>query len=198
MDNLEVFVSNGLEQSMKFYLGGIKNRKTAQTEYNLESSRSHSIFIIKTDKGENKLSFIDLAGSEKIRDDSFIYDNPKQFQEAGNINRSLLCLGKVVNSLSNKNSTHISYRDSKLTFLLKDSLDGDCKLCIIGNINPCNSSDSINTLKFIQRVKMIQNNPKVKNENISKYNITKKKKKNINNIMIKKNKKKIIQIVTKI
>lgn len=162
VDNLNVISSSALSDSLDFYQRGIINRRTASTQMNEESSRSHSIFTIQLEmKNKNilkrsKLSFVDLAGSEKIGDNEL-----ERVKETCNINTSLLCLGKIVHKLSANDRWHISYRDSKLTFLLKDSLGGNCKLAIIGTVNLEYLPDTVNTLNFLQRSKMICNRPSI-------------------------------------
>lgn len=162
VDFLTVFSSRSLIESLEFYQKGIINRKTAGTELNENSSRSHSIFTIQLEtKMKNvvkrsKLVFVDLAGSEKIGDIEI-----ERFKETVNINKSLLCLGKIVHKLGTNDKWHISYRDSKLTFLLKDSLGGNSKLAIIGTINPENQQDTLNTLNFLNRSKLICNSPSI-------------------------------------
>lgn len=83
--------------------------------------------------------------------------------EGANINRSLLALGNVINALCEQvekgvKQTHIPYRDSKLTRLLKDSLDGNCRTVMIANISPISScyEDTHNTLKYANRAKNIK------------------------------------------
>lgn len=162
VDNLHIFTSRSLLESLEFYQKGIANRKTAATHMNENSSRSHSIFIIQLEtrtKGisrRSKLCFVDLAGSERIGD-----NESERIRETCNINTSLLCLGKIVHKLSSNDRWHISYRDSKLTFLLKDSLGGNSKLAIIGTVNMDYPSDTINTLNFLNRSKMISNSPSI-------------------------------------
>lgn len=162
VDSLNVFSSKSLESSLDFYKKGISNRKTAATQMNENSSRSHSIFTVylemksKSIIKRSKLCFVDLAGSEKIGD-----NESERVKEACNINKSLLCLGKIVQKLGSNDKWHISYRDSKLTFLLKDSLGGNSKLAIIGTVNVDYPSDTINTLNFLNRSKMISNSPSI-------------------------------------
>lgn len=162
IDNLNIISSTSLSQSLDFYQKGIINRKTASTQMNEESSRSHSIFTIqleiknKSILKRSKLSFVDLAGSEKIGD-----NESDRARETCNINTSLLCLGKIVHKLSSNDRWHISYRDSKLTFLLKDSLGGNCKLAIIGTVCFEYLPDTVNTLNFLKRSKMICNSPSI-------------------------------------
>lgn len=90
-------------------------------------------------------------------------------KEAGNINKSLSALGNVIMALvdvSNGRNRHVAYRDSKLTFLLRDSLGGNTKTFMIANISPASESfgETLSTLQFAQRAKMIKNNARV-NEN---------------------------------
>ena len=170
IDNLNIYKSMSYNDSIQFYINGLKNRKISATACNKKSSRSHSIFTIylkflsstTSTKLYNKIIFVDLAGSEKIKDlNGSIntikqYKNNKIFKESITINKSLMNLGIVVNVLAEKSlKKYIPYRDSKLTFLLKDSLQEDSKLCIIGNVNLQNINDSINTLQFLQRTKLI-------------------------------------------
>lgn len=162
VDNLNIFASHSLLESLEFYRKGISNRKTAATQMNENSSRSHSIFTISLEmKNKNivkrsKLCFVDLAGSEKLGDNEL-----ERVKETCNINSSLLCLGKIVHKLSANDKWHISYRDSKLTFLLKDSLGGNSKLAIIGTVNVDFAQDTMNTLKFLDRSRKVTNNPSI-------------------------------------
>ena len=107
----------------------------------------------------SKFHFVDLAGSERQKSTNAAGDRLK---EAGNINKSLSVLGQVINSLveiAEGKQRHIRYRDSKLTFILKDSLGGNSKTCLIANISPASSSfsETLSTLKFAQRAKQIKN-----------------------------------------
>jgi len=135
-----------------------KARKTSATKMNDFSSRSHSVFIMNI-KAVNSitgvtlqsaLNLIDLAGSEKVADTG---SQGQQLKEAKKINSSLSSLSNVITSLSNK-SQHIPYRNSKLTFLLRDSLGGNSKTLMFININPNkkNVNESINTLRFATTV----------------------------------------------
>lgn len=149
-----------------------EERKTAETDMNPNSSRSHCIFTIiihikeTTTEGEDfikigKLNFVDLAGSENISK-SGTEKHSSRKQEAGNINKSLLTLGRVITSLT-ENTGHIPYRDSKLTRLLQDSLGGKTKTCIIATISPSasNFEETLNTLDYAHRAKNIKNKPEV-------------------------------------
>ncbi|KVH88474.1 hypothetical protein Ccrd_026745 [Cynara cardunculus var. scolymus] len=149
---------------------GSARRRTAETLMNKQSSRSHSIFSItihikeRTPEGEEiircgKLNLVDLAGSENI---SRSGAKEGRAREAGEINKSLLTLGRVINTLVER-SGHIPYRDSKLTRLLRDSLGGKTKTCIIATISPSIHSleETLSTLDYAHRAKNIKNKPEV-------------------------------------
>ncbi|TNN80541.1 Kinesin-like protein KIF18A [Liparis tanakae] len=108
-----------------------------------------------------KMSLIDLAGSERA---SATNAKGARLREGANINRSLLALGNVINALADPKSkkTHIPYRDSKLTRLLKDSLGGNCRTVMIANISPSSKlyDDTHNTLKYANRAKEIKSSLK--------------------------------------
>ena len=160
---------------------GAARRRTAETKLNKESSRSHSVFTITihiketTPEGEEmikcgKLNLVDLAGSENI---SRSGAKKERAREAGEINKSLLTLGRVISALV-EHQSHIPYRDSKLTRLLRDSLGGRTKTCIIATIAPtvhC-CDETLNTLDYAQRAKSIKNRPEV-NRKISKHALIK-------------------------
>ncbi|GMG98384.1 hypothetical protein Nepgr_000224 [Nepenthes gracilis] len=149
---------------------GSANRKVAATNMNRASSRSHSVFtcVIESTWDSQgvthhrfaRLNLVDLAGSERQKSSGA---EGERFKEATNINKSLSTLGLVIMnlvSISNGKSLHVPYRDSKLTFLLQDSLGGNSKTTIIANISPsnCSSLETLSTLKFAQRAKFIKNN----------------------------------------
>ncbi|KAK3139134.1 hypothetical protein QOZ80_5AG0378360 [Eleusine coracana subsp. coracana] len=149
---------------------GSAKRKTAETLLNKQSSRSHSIFSITihikecTPEGEEmiksgKLNLVDLAGSENV---SRSGARDGRAREAGEINKSLLTLGRVINTLV-EHSGHIPYRDSKLTRLLRDSLGGKTKTCIIATIAPSAHclEETLSTLDYAHRAKHIKNKPEV-------------------------------------
>ncbi|CAI9287932.1 unnamed protein product [Lactuca saligna] len=149
---------------------GSAKRRTAETLMNKQSSRSHSIFSItihikeRTPEGEEiircgKLNLVDLAGSENI---SRSGAKEGRAREAGEINKSLLTLGRVINTLVER-SGHIPYRDSKLTRLLRDSLGGKTKTCIIATISPSIHSleETLSTLDYAHRAKNIKNKPEI-------------------------------------
>ncbi|KAK8596427.1 hypothetical protein V6N13_001052 [Hibiscus sabdariffa] len=172
-----VFV-RGLEEEMvttaneiyKILEKGSAKRRTAETLLNKQSSRSHSIFSITihikecTPEGEEmikcgKLNLVDLAGSENI---SRSGAREGRAREAGEINKSLLTLGRVINALV-EHSGHVPYRDSKLTRLLRDSLGGKTKTCIIATISPSIHclEETLSTLDYAHRAKNIKNKPEI-------------------------------------
>ena len=110
-----------------------------------------------------KLYLVDLAGSEKIAKTGA---TGQTLDEAKKINKSLSTLGLVINNLTDGKSTHIPYRDSKLTRILQESLGGNSKTCLIITCSPSvyNEAETISTLRFGQRAKKIQNKPKINKE----------------------------------
>ncbi|KAL2509195.1 kinesin-related protein [Forsythia ovata] len=149
---------------------GSAKRRTAETLLNKQSSRSHSLFSITihikeaTPEGEElikcgKLNLVDLAGSENI---SRSGAREGRAREAGEINKSLLTLGRVINALV-EHLGHIPYRDSKLTRLLRDSLGGRTKTCIIATVSPAVHclEETLSTLDYAHRAKNIRNKPEV-------------------------------------
>ncbi|XP_027344341.1 kinesin-like protein KIN-12B isoform X2 [Abrus precatorius] len=151
---------------------GLLNRRVGATSINSESSRSHTVFTCvvesrckSTTDGVSrfrisKINLVDLAGSERQKLTGAAGDRLK---EAGNINRSLSQLGNLINILAEVSQTgkqrHIPYRDSRLTFLLQESLGGNAKLAFVCAISPAQSckSETFSTLRFAQRVKAIKN-----------------------------------------
>ncbi|KAK6142088.1 hypothetical protein DH2020_012190 [Rehmannia glutinosa] len=149
---------------------GSAKRRTAETLLNKQSSRSHSVFSITihikecTPEGEEmvkcgKLNLVDLAGSENVTRSGA---REGRAREAGEINKSLLTLGRVINALV-EHSGHVPYRDSKLTRLLRDSLGGKTKTCIIATISPSIHclDETLSTLDYAHRAKNIKNKPEI-------------------------------------
>lgn len=151
---------------------GCLKRHTASTLLNRDSSRSHTVFTITVNlmeagasfssNGSNsitcgKLHLVDLAGSESVGK-SGVKD--QRAREAGNINQSLLTLGRVIKALA-ENSSHVPYRESKLTRILQDSLGGNSKTSIIATISPGVKAleETINTLEYAQGARNITNCP---------------------------------------
>ena len=145
---------------------GSESRRVGATEMNKQSSRSHAIFTIticKCSESEGilrgKINFVDLAGSERL-------DKTKatgsRAQEGISINKSLSTLSKVIEALVTHQS-HIPYRESSLTRLLKDSLGGNAKTVMIACVSPAdtNCSETVNTLRWADQARKIQNKPTV-------------------------------------
>ncbi|XP_023556410.1 kinesin-like protein KIF15 [Octodon degus] len=171
-----VFVVGAVEQvvtsaaeAYQVLSGGWRNRRVASTSMNRESSRSHAVFTVTVESMQksnetvnirtSQLNLVDLAGSERQKD---THAEGVRLKEAGNINRSLSCLGQVITALvdvGNGKQRHVCYRDSKLTFLLRDSLGGNAKTAIIANVHPGSRcfGETLSTLNFAQRAKLIKN-----------------------------------------
>ena len=129
-----------------------------------------------TNVKQSKLHFVDLAGSERQKSTACAGERLK---EASNINKSLTILGCVINSLveaSQGKNRHIPYRDSKLTFVLKDSLGGNARTFMIAAVSAASTSftETLSTLKFAQRAKMIKNKAKVNEESNGNVEVLKK------------------------
>lgn len=169
---------NSASEGIGVLQDGSLKRQVAATKCNDLSSRSHTVFTITAyvkvpgaegDADEfvsaGKLNLVDLAGSENIQRSGA---ENKRAAEAGLINKSLLTLGRVINALVDR-SSHIPYRESKLTRLLQDSLGGRTKTCIIATVSPAKSNleETISTLDYAFRAKNIRNRPRV-NQPINK------------------------------
>ena len=153
---------------------GLTSRTVGITGANLDSSRSHAILQIslKTKQGENysKISFIDLAGSERAVDT--IDTNKKTKIDGAEINKSLLALKECIRALDLE-KRHKPFRGSKLTLVLRDSFIGNCLTLMIANISPCLSCSehTLNTLRYADRVKELRKPRHEKeNENIKSGN----------------------------
>ncbi|KAF7558978.1 hypothetical protein G7046_g5172 [Stylonectria norvegica] len=167
---LEIYVSSVQEVYEVMRRGG-NARAVASTNMNEESSRSHSIFVItitqkNVETGSAKsgqLFLVDLAGSEKVGKTGA---SGQTLEEAKKINKSLSALGMVINSLTDGKSSHIPYRDSKLTRILQESLGGNSRTTLIINCSPSsyNDSETLGTLRFGTRAKSIKNKAKVNAE----------------------------------
>nr|KAF6433667.1 kinesin family member 27 [Molossus molossus] len=153
-------------------------RHTGTTQMNEHSSRSHAIFTISicqveknTEAAEDgswcsrrhivsKFHFVDLAGSERVMKTG---NTGERFKESIQINSGLLALGNVISALGDprRKSSHIPYRDAKITRLLKDSLGGSAKTVMITCVSPSslNFDESLNSLKYANRARNIRNKP---------------------------------------
>lgn len=150
---------------LELFINGNNKRHTGATAMNAESSRSHLIFSLiltvtnrRTNAVKNgKISFIDLAGSERAGKTGA---TDERLKEAMAINKSLSALGNVISALS-ENSKNVPYRENVLTMLMQDSLGGNAKTLMFVNISPSdyNSDETHQSLQYASRVKLITNNP---------------------------------------
>ena len=179
-DVTQVYVRN-CDDVYEVLSDGAKNRAVSATKMNAESSRSHSVFIVTIGQKDGstgsvkgaKLTLVDLAGSEKVGKTGA---DGQTLKEAQHINKSLSALGNVINALTTQPvakpgqkkpaPVHIPYRDSKLTYLLSDSLGGNSKTCLIitGSPSAFNAEETLSTMRFGNRAKNIKNKPKVNQE----------------------------------
>ena len=162
-DCTEIYVSSE-EEMYAVFKEGSNNRTVSATNMNKGSSRSHSLFVVtifqrNTITGSSKtgrIFFVDLAGSEKMAKTGI--EGGTGLKEAQNINKSLMTLGMVINSLT-EGAKHIPYRDSKLTRVLQESLGGNSMTNLVITCSPnfLNQSETLSTLRFGQRAKLIKN-----------------------------------------
>uniref|UniRef100_A0A8C0X2F7 Kinesin-like protein KIF24 n=1 Tax=Castor canadensis TaxID=51338 RepID=A0A8C0X2F7_CASCN len=144
---------------LQVILKGSKERSTGATGVNADSSRSHAIIQIQIKDSAKRtfgrISFIDLAGSERAAD---ARDSDRQTKmEGAEINQSLLALKECIRALDQEH-THTPFRQSKLTQVLKDSFIGNAKTCMIANISPSHvaTEHTLNTLRYADRVKELK------------------------------------------
>lgn len=151
---------NNIEDVFELLAKGNKNRAVASTSLNQTSSRSHMVLWVDVTSGfegqdgnKGTLFLVDLAGSERVKKSEVEGDHMK---EAGHINKSLSALGNVMEALDRK-ASHIPYRDSKLTYLLQDSLGGNSRTMMIVAVTPVDAAydESIHALQFATRVRRI-------------------------------------------
>lgn len=172
------------EQTYETFLRGAANRTTGQTKMNADSSRSHSVFTISVEsrtrahpgaptiKKSALLHLVDLAGSERQKSTDAAGDRLK---EASAINKSLSALGNVIKALvdvADGKERHVPYRDSKLTFLLKDALGGRARCTLLACVSPAhvNSEETMSTLKFAQRAKLVKVQAVLNEESVGSAN----------------------------
>ncbi|KAF8534083.1 hypothetical protein BDD12DRAFT_445709 [Trichophaea hybrida] len=167
---------------------GSSIRQTDATAINAKSSRSHAVFTLNlvqrkvkgvedraskrfsmpVDTGpeafmtvDSKMHFVDLAGSERLKN---THAQGERAKEGISINAGLASLGKVISQLSSRQSgSHVSYRDSKLTRLLQDSLGGNAITYMIACVTPAefHLSETLNTIQYAQRARAIQSKPRI-------------------------------------
>ncbi len=176
VSNLKQYRTYSVDQCITLIETGLQNRTVRETAMNHASSRSHSILQILLEQNvmlennewkriRSKLNLVDLAGSERwVLSDM----TEEQISELTNINSSLYTLGRCIAVLAKKSHgendmhspdkhLHVPFRDSKLTRLLKDSIGGNCKTCLLATVNPSLTcgDESICTLRFADRAHQV-------------------------------------------
>ncbi|XVF67787.1 hypothetical protein PTKIN_Ptkin10aG0149900 [Pterospermum kingtungense] len=158
----EVVLSPG--HALSFIAAGEEHRHVGSNNFNLLSSRSHTIFTLMIESSAHgdeydgvvfsQLNLIDLAGSESSKTET----TGVRRKEGSYINKSLLTLGTVIGKLSEGKASHVPYRDSKLTRLLQSSLSGRGHVSLICTVTPASSNmeETHNTLKFASRAKRVE------------------------------------------
>lgn len=178
VEGLAKFVVTNKEECLKLLDDGTKVRSTASTAMNAVSSRSHAVFTITLTQTKSsdtlvinttsKLNLVDLAGSERA---SRTLATGKRLAEGSTINKSLTCLGKVISALAestdNTKNRHIPYRDSTLTWILKDNLGGNSKTVMLATVSPAaiQLEETLSTLRYAERAKKIMNKAVVNESN---------------------------------
>ena len=165
----EAVVTNA-EETYDLFTKGSFNRRVGMTEMNRESSRSHAVFTVSLEskrrpcqgaalqKRSALLHLVDLAGSERQKSTEA---GGARLKEASAINKSLSALGNVIKALvdvADGKDRHVPYRDSKLTYLLKDALGGKARCTLLACVSPATGQleETLSTLKFAQRAKLVK------------------------------------------
>jgi kinesin family protein 6/9 len=174
--NLSVNQVHTEEEALNMLFLGDTNRAIGESELNQSSSRSHCIFTIMIEKRlhdsdsviRSKLNLVDLAGSERVAKTN---STGQSLKEAQYINTSLFFLEMVIVALhektkKNKENTHVPYRNSLMTSVLRDSLGGNCKTVMVATISPeaQQTDESMSTCHFAQRVALVKNKARVNEE----------------------------------
>ncbi|KAG0228206.1 Kinesin-like protein kif24 [Actinomortierella wolfii] len=160
INGLKEYEIQNVQGLMQVFEYGNNARSTGSTNANADSSRSHAIMQVvlrdrRTKSVEGKLSFIDLAGSERGADRG--ETDAKTRLEGAEINKSLLALKECIRALD-QDKKHTPFRQSKLTQVLKDSFVGNSRTCMVATISPNNSNSehTLNTLRYADRVKELK------------------------------------------
>ncbi|KAJ8289186.1 hypothetical protein COCON_G00018450 [Conger conger] len=171
LKNLSIQQSANEEEALNLLFLGDTNRMIAETPMNQASTRSHCIFTVHVCSREpgsstlrrSKLHLVDLAGSERVGKTGV---GGQLLTEAKYINLSLHYLEQVIIALSEKNRSHIPYRNSMMTSVLRDSLGGNCMTTMIAtvSVDKRNVDESISTCRFAQRVALIKNEARLNEE----------------------------------
>jgi kinesin family protein 3/17 len=171
IQGVEIRTVETIEDLFKYQDEGKRRRVTHSTLMNDESSRSHSIMTLNIETlteiegGSHvrcaRLNLVDLAGSERVAKTGA--DRGELFKEGVSINYGLMILGNCISALTTRGHTHIPYRDSSLTKLLRDSLGGNARTLMIAALGPAdyNFMETMSTLRYAENAKKIKNKPKV-------------------------------------
>uniref|UniRef100_A0A4W4DXW7 Kinesin-like protein n=1 Tax=Electrophorus electricus TaxID=8005 RepID=A0A4W4DXW7_ELEEL len=171
VSELSSFVTKSVAEIEHVMNAGDRARSVGATNMNERSSRSHAIFTVTVECGQpgpdgrthirvGKLNLVDLAGSERQAKTGA---RGERLKEAAKINLSLSALGNVISALVDGRSSHVPYRDSKLTRLLQDSLGGNARTAMVATLGPaaCSYEETLTTLRYASRAKRIRNVPRV-------------------------------------
>lgn len=176
-----------IDEILRYMKTGDNSRTTASTKMNDTSSRSHAVFTImlkqihhdvetdETTERSSRIRLVDLAGSERAKATEA---TGQRLREGSNINKSLTTLGRVIAALADPKSqrsgkggrgkdTVVPYRDSILTWLLKDSLGGNSKTAMIACIAPSDYEETLSTLRYADQAKRIRTRAVVNQDQIS-------------------------------
>lgn len=186
VENLFEYECATADDVLKHYCNGVRNKHMASTAMNVASSRSHAVLVLSCvrrspvggEKGDqtnivykevvSKLSFVDLAGSERASASTGEGESSTRaarFQEAVNINQSLFVLRKVIMALSKQpeggDNSHVPYRESKLTSMLRHSIGGNSYMVMLACISPADKhfEENLSTLQYAARAACIKNEP---------------------------------------
>jgi hypothetical protein len=181
-DLTEVPVRN-IQEILRYMKNGDSSRTTASTKMNDTSSRSHAVFTImlkqihhdmetdETTERSSRIRLVDLAGSERAKATEA---TGARLREGSNINKSLTTLGRVIAALADpkhrsgkRTKDIVPYRDSILTWLLKDSLGGNSKTAMIACIAPSDYEETLSTLRYADQAKRIRTRAVVNQDQIS-------------------------------
>ena len=177
VDGLARFVVNCKEEFLKLMGDGNSVRTTASTNMNAHSSRSHAIFTVtvtqKTTQDRvtttkiSKMNLVDLAGSERAEKTNA---TGKRLTEGSNINKSLSVLGNVIRALTEEGSDDkrfVPYRDSTLTWILRDNLGGNSQTVMLATVSPASAQyeETMSTLRYAERAKRIVNKAVINESN---------------------------------
>lgn len=178
VEGLSDFPVESYKDVKKYLELGNANRVTAATKMNDASSRSHAVFTLEvkqvvfdpehdtTEEKTSRIRLVDLAGSERA---TATGNTGQMLREGGQINKSLTTLGRVISILaesSSRNSTAVTpFRDSTLTWLLKENLGGNSKTVMVACISPTDYSETLSTLRYADQAKRIKTQA-VKNQDI--------------------------------